>query len=113
MRPLTDVEVKESETATLECEVSKPDQPASWTKAGKPITAGGRVEIVTEGTIHRLIIKDAKLEDQAEYSISVGDKTSQASVFVEGEILFDYSEFPIWKLPVTIFWITNSSLFLR
>ncbi|ELT96014.1 hypothetical protein CAPTEDRAFT_69667, partial [Capitella teleta] len=84
MKPLTDVEVKESETATLECEISKSDMPATWLKSGHAITAGDKTEIIVDGTFHRLIIKDAKMDDQAEYTIQVADKTSQASVFVEG-----------------------------
>ena len=85
MRPLTDVEVMESETVTLECEVSKPDQPAKWMKAGKEISPGGRMEMKVDGTKHLLIIKEAKLEDQAEYTVVIADKSSQGSVFVEGQ----------------------------
>jgi titin len=85
LKPLTDVEVKESETAVLECEVSKPNMAATWSQAGKTITPSDRVEMVVDGTFHRLIIKDARIEDQAEYKIQLDDKSSQASVFVAGK----------------------------
>ena len=85
LRPLTDVEVQESQTATLECEVSRPNQQAKWYKEGKEIPVGGRFEVTADNTIHRLVINDAELGDQAQYSIVFADdKTSTAQVFVAG-----------------------------
>ena len=85
LRPLSDTEVMESQTAILECEVSRPNLTARWLKAGKPISGSDKCEIVVEETVHRLVMKDAQLDDQAQYTIEFADgKTSAASIFVTG-----------------------------
>ena len=87
---LTDVEVLESQTATLECEVSRPNQQAKWFKDGTPVevTSGGRIRIVVEETKHRLVIKEAELQDSAQYSIDFGgNNSSTATLSVAGMYL--------------------------
>jgi hypothetical protein len=44
LKPLQDQEIMETQTATLTCEVSKPDVPAKWLKERKEISHGGRYE---------------------------------------------------------------------
>ena len=90
LTPLSDVGVMETETATLSCEVSKPDQTAKWLKAGKEVRPSGRIEIRVDGTKHTLIIQDAHLDDHDEYSVVIGDKSSTATVFVEGMSWFPH-----------------------
>ena len=79
----------ETQTATLETEVNLPDKQAKWLKNGKAIKAGGRYEMISEGTVHKLLIKDAVLDDEAEYTVQIGDASSTATVFVEGRKKFD------------------------
>lgn len=86
-KPLTDIETTESSTITLECEVSKSDVEATWTKNKTPIKHGGRFEIIVDGTVHKLIIKDVLMEDKAKYTITVADKKSSAEVFVSEEVV--------------------------
>ena len=74
----------ETQTATLECEVSKPDQTAVWRKGSLTLQTGGKYEIRVDATKHTLIIQDTQPNDQVEYTVVFGDKKSTATVFVEG-----------------------------
>ena len=85
LKPLQDQDVMETQTATLETEVNLPDRKAKWLKNGKPIKTNGRYEMISEGTVHKLLIKDCVLDDEAEYTVQIGDNSSSATVFVEGE----------------------------
>ncbi len=83
--PLKETTTTESETVTLQCEVSKPNKKVTWFKGGTELHADERFEIVAEETVHALKIKDTKLSDQAEYMAKIedGDETS-AMLFVQG-----------------------------
>ena len=45
-----------------------------------------RFEVKVDGCDHKLIIKDAHLEDTDEYTAQVDDKTSKAKLTVEGKL---------------------------
>lgn len=90
IRPLQDITLNEvGLTATFECEVSLDGLKAEWQKANKPVKANGRISIVAEKKIHRLIIKDAKGEDEGQYSVVFKEKNLQsaAKLAVKGVIL--------------------------
>ena len=93
VRPLQDQNVLETQIATLECEVSKPDQAAVWRKGSLTLKTGGKYEIRVDATKHTLVIQDTQLDDQAEYTVVFGDKTSSATVFVEGRLTHSGSVF--------------------
>jgi len=59
---------------------------AEWMKASKPVKPNGRISIVADKKIHRLIIKDAKGEDEAEYTVVFKEKDlkSSAKLAVKG-----------------------------
>ncbi|CAH1802745.1 unnamed protein product, partial [Owenia fusiformis] len=83
MTPLKDVTVMEKETASFECEISKPDQKATWYIEGEEVQESERVQIDMDSTIHSLTIKDCVLDDEAEYSIKIQDVTSKATLYVD------------------------------
>ena len=56
-----------------------------------------RYDIRVEGTVHTLIITNAQLSDQAEYTISFKEKESKASVFVEGIVAFFLPQMQTWS----------------
>jgi hypothetical protein len=85
LKPLKDVTATEGQPITLECEVSKPNLTAQWLKDGQPLTPSDRCKTVVEGCIHRLEIPEAVLDDEADYSIQIRDKSSKCMVLVEGE----------------------------
>ena len=78
----------ETQTATLECEVSKPDQAAVWRRGSLALQTGGKYDIRVDATKHTLVIQDAQLNDHAEYTVVFGDDTSAATVFVEGTSIY-------------------------
>ena len=82
--PLKDTVIKESETVTLECQLSKPDQKVTWYRNGKAITPDEHIAISADGVMHTLTINNSVLEDGAEYSVKCGDQTTSAKLTVEG-----------------------------
>jgi len=80
------VEVNEGETATLTCEVNKPDVKAIWSKQGEMILPNEKYTITVVNTVHTLTIKDCDFEDDAEYTITIDDHTSMGNVFVIGTL---------------------------
>jgi len=90
MKPLSNVEVMEKETATFECEVSKPKQSSTWFQAGGKIEHGvgdwSRFRTEIDGKIHRLIIESAQMDDAEKYSCSIKDKKTSAKLTVKGKL---------------------------
>ena len=85
VRTLEDVTLKElGVQATFECEVSKDGLKPEWLKNGKLIKAGDNYEMTTEATIHRLVIKKAYAEDEAEYTVVLKDAKSAATLAIKG-----------------------------
>ena len=84
--PLKDVTVPEDESVTLECELSKPDQPVKWFKNGKEIKPDKKKRIVlkVEGKKHSLHIPKCLIDDTAEYSVNFNDQETRAKINVEG-----------------------------
>ena len=87
MTPLPDKSVVEKESFTLECEVSKPNKPATWSKDGKPLEPSDRVQMFVDGTKHTLIVNNSILDDEAKYTITVEEAESTGNVTVQGVYL--------------------------
>ena len=84
--PLRDrLECLEGDTITLACELNKPNKPAMWLRDGEQITVADGYEIIVDGNVHKLVIRRASFDDEAEYTIMVGNNESSTMVFVEGE----------------------------
>ena len=78
--------ITEGDTVTLEAEVSKPGVESAWFKDDLEILpdVDEKFDILVDGTKHALTIHDATVEDEAEYTIEVGDESSTAALLVEG-----------------------------
>ena len=85
-KPLTDIEVRETQKIFLECSVSKPDLPATWYKKGVKVSASETVQLFSEGVLHSLCIPRSQLSDEAEYSIKIDGESSKAKVKVIGKL---------------------------
>ena len=101
-KPLEDVSVEKSETVTLTCELSKPNQKVKWLKNGKPLTTKekNRYKITVDGTKHTLVIPKSELEDAADFTCTVNGTKTEGKVAVIGEDLqpefrFSFSFFNI------------------
>ena len=84
LRPLQNVEVIVHQTAVFECEIQKPDQPAQWFQAGGEIIDWDRFTPEVLGTVHRLTITDAEMEDEQKYSCVIKTKKTSAKLTVKG-----------------------------
>ena len=84
LKPLKDVTVTEGEPFTLTCEVSKPDRPARWLKDGQPVDTD-HCKLTVDDCVHKLEISQSVLDDEADYTIEISDKSSKCMVLVEGK----------------------------
>lgn len=85
--PLPDVILAPKNTdVELSVTLSQPDVDVTWCKNGKPIEKGPKYDVDVEGTVSRLIIKDADDDDVAEYTCVAGNSKSNTQVKVEGTL---------------------------
>ncbi|XP_073686713.1 obscurin [Garra rufa] len=66
-KKLQDVEVKEKETATLQCEVPVPNTKASWFMEETRLEDSSKYRMDVEGTLRRLTIHNVTTNDDAVY----------------------------------------------
>lgn len=85
VRPLTDQNVKEGDTATFECELNIDGATVKWFHEGFEINEDDRYQILIQGPIHKLVIKDAVMPDAGEVVAKVEDKSSHAVLTVTGQ----------------------------
>ena len=85
-KPLKDKKVKEQETVTFECELSRPGKEVTWLCNGKPVTLDERVKVTCDGKKHSLTFAKAVMDDDAKYTIKIGDIESTAKLTVEGKL---------------------------
>ncbi|XP_046554801.1 titin-like [Haliotis rubra] len=83
IRPLADITVTEKQDIYLECEINKPGLKPTWKIDGNKVSASGRFQLLSEGNVHKLIIKEAELDDENVYTVTFDDVTSTASVLVD------------------------------
>lgn len=84
LKKLPNLEIIEKQTATFECEISKPNQKAKWFQNADEIVVGSpeweRFKPEVDGTIHRLVISDAHLDDSTKYRCVIGDKKTTGTL---------------------------------
>ena len=81
---MKDKKVKEEETVTFECELSKPAEEVTWLRNGEPLTPDDRVKVTSDGKKHTLTIDKAIMDDATKYTIQIGDVESSAKLKVAG-----------------------------
>jgi titin len=85
VRQLADVEVKEGQTATFECELNKADEPVRWFSNGTEIKPDGkRVIARCDGKVHTLTVKKCDAADAAKIACKTAGPSSNANLYVEG-----------------------------
>ncbi|XP_034735487.1 immunoglobulin superfamily member 22-like isoform X2 [Etheostoma cragini] len=78
--------VTERQTATFEIRLSKKtDAPLIWKVKGKEVKRDEKydVSLSEDGLTYTLKIKDAKVSDTGDYTISIGDLTATVPLFIE------------------------------
>lgn len=63
VKGLTETTARETETVTLEVELSQADVDGSWTKDGVKVKSGGNSRITALGKKHALTLLNLKMED--------------------------------------------------
>ncbi|KAM4608731.1 titin-like [Polymixia lowei] len=71
MQPLTDLTVCEGDIAQMEVKFSQENVEGTWMKNGQPIAASGRVHMVIDKQVHKLLIEDTNKDDFGMYSFVV------------------------------------------
>ena len=85
MVPLSDTHTTESQTVSLWCELSKPNQKVTWCKDGAELSVTDiRYKISQEEFRYTLTIDSAALDDGAEYTMTCGDVSTAATLTVGG-----------------------------
>uniref|UniRef100_A0A8C3S4V6 Titin n=1 Tax=Chelydra serpentina TaxID=8475 RepID=A0A8C3S4V6_CHESE len=94
---LQDQTVTEFDDAVFTCQLSKEKASVKWYKNGREIREGKKYLFEKDGNLHRLIIKDCRLEDECEYSCGVDDRKSRARLFVEGKCKIKKEFLPVLR----------------
>lgn len=84
VRELTDVTVKEKETAIFECEVSLANVPIKWYVKGQEVTNSPTHNISMEKAVHTLRIEKCKKLDAGDVKAVFYTKESKATLTVTG-----------------------------
>ncbi|XP_041040413.1 obscurin isoform X3 [Carcharodon carcharias] len=79
---LQNEEAEEGSTATLHCELTKPDAPLQWRKGTVVLHPSDKYKVKQEGPVAELLICNLKLEDTGEYTCDSGDQQTTASLKV-------------------------------
>jgi len=78
--------VTEGETVVLHAEVSKPNVAGTWFKDDLEIIpkVDKKYDAAASETVHELTIHDASADDQAEYTLEIGEESTTAVLKVQG-----------------------------
>ncbi|XP_015254430.1 PREDICTED: obscurin isoform X10 [Cyprinodon variegatus] len=84
IKPLTETKAHETETVTLEVELSQADVEGSWTRDGAKLKSGANCRITTLGKKHTLTLSNLKREDAGMISFQAeGVHTSSKLIVTE------------------------------
>ena len=75
----------EKETASLECELTKPNKPVKWLRNKKPVKETNKIKIVADKNLHKLEFTDVTLKEEGKYSCVCGDVSTSATLTVGGK----------------------------
>lgn len=88
VKVLADTEAVEEDTIELVVEVTKSDQKCRWIRNGRNINPNEerfahRYIIISDGTTHKLTIKNLSLKDAGEFIVHVDDLSSKCNLTVK------------------------------
>ena len=86
VRELEDVEVTAPDVASFRCEVSVAiDKPPVWTLNGESLQSGPLVRVESQGTVHKLTLKQTSEEMSGMVRFTTGKARSSATLRVNPE----------------------------
>lgn len=75
----------ERNEAILEVEITSQIADVSWLKDGTPLnTTTEKFEFIKEGTVRKLLIRSASIQDEGEYTCTLADQECTAEMIVVG-----------------------------
>lgn len=80
--PIEDIETQEKKTISFSCKVNRPEMTVKWMKAGQELTLSKRIVYRVDGLKHTLTIKDCMMDDEGEYTATVGDDKCSAELII-------------------------------
>ncbi|XP_019626723.1 PREDICTED: obscurin-like [Branchiostoma belcheri] len=75
--------IEGDEQVVFNCAMSEPDRQVTWYREDEPLAADFKYELVSEGTMHRLIIRDVRRQDETTYACASKDDRTEANLTVE------------------------------
>ncbi len=107
VRKIEDIESNEMETVVLEVEITSESAPVAWYKDGEEIKPKpGKFEMVKNGKVHQLIVKEVTVYDEGEYTCVLADHECSGDVTVielPPKLLYDLENITISKGEKAIF----------
>ncbi|KAG5677714.1 hypothetical protein PVAND_007446 [Polypedilum vanderplanki] len=83
VRKLEDIESNELETVTLEVEITSETATVAWYKDGEEIKPKpNKFEMIKNGKIHQLVVKEVTVYDEGEYTCVLADQECSGDVTV-------------------------------
>ena len=78
--------VTETQEAVFSLELTHPDVKGSqWIRNGVELQNSDKYEIISDGTVHTLKVKDCNTQDETVYSFKLGKLSAHARLSVESE----------------------------
>ena len=85
LTPLKDQHVMQNEDASFFCKVHPDKAVVDWSLNGKHISSYDvKTDISNEGNKHSLLLKDVQEEDACIVTATIGETSTNANLFVEG-----------------------------
>lgn len=83
IRTLRDIELKENQTATFECELNKSDIPVVWYRNGEKLSPNENMIMKSVGQVHKLTLKKCDPDSAAKYTVKTPGPSSAALLYIE------------------------------
>lgn len=90
---MSDIVVKDKDTALFECEVSLSNVPIKWFVKGQEVTSSPKYIISMDKAVHTLRVEKARKIDAGQVKAVFYQLESKASLLVTGKLLYQCS---IW-----------------
>lgn len=84
-KPLEDVKVFERENAVFACEVTHKNVPVTWYINSVEVVPSVKYQVLSEGTVHRLVVGMVKPEDEVEVKAVFHEASCTARLQVESK----------------------------